>query len=250
MLEEKAWVEAVTRAKEQEEAGDFQGAVRLWTEAIAIKPRNGTSYASRSWAYFNLRAFKEAFEDATEGIRLDPTLGKAFYVQALCYALSGDLDLGLKGVEEAIRKDAHDVHGPALCLRGSIHLLKLRRVVPAASSGLGGGGQREKERMALGTKAVADFTQAIRLNPRSAEAYYNRALLHTEFSRPMDLSRAIEDFTQALIIDSKIETRHTIVRRDDKSRLAWAGGEAKASAKSTSTHPRSFPLPGDLAETR
>jgi len=47
-------------------------------------------------------------------------------------------------------------------------------------------------------KAIADATQAIRLNPNLAPAYYNRAIAYNSKS---DYDKAIADFTQAIRLD-------------------------------------------------
>ena len=55
--------------------------------------------------------------------------------------------------------------------------------------------QREYDR------AVADFDQAIRLDPKDAFAYYNRGI--AQYGR-LDFDRAIADFDQAIKLDAKI----------------------------------------------
>ena len=44
-------------------------------------------------------------------------------------------------------------------------------------------------------KAIADFTEAIRLNPKDAEAYYSRGGAYGEKG---DYDKAIADFTEAI----------------------------------------------------
>jgi tetratricopeptide (TPR) repeat protein len=47
-------------------------------------------------------------------------------------------------------------------------------------------------------RAIADFTQVIRLNPTDAMAYNNRGKAYTD---KKDYARAIADFTEALRLD-------------------------------------------------
>lgn len=47
-------------------------------------------------------------------------------------------------------------------------------------------------------RAIADYGQAIRLNPRDAQAYLNRG---TAYAGKQDLTRAITDFDQAIRLD-------------------------------------------------
>ena len=213
--------------KESGEAGRHQEAVRFFSEAIGVKPRHGGAYVSRGWAFFQLRAYQEAFEDASEGVRLDPTISRGFFIQALVLGLEGNLDGCLKQVEKALRMDSQ---APGLwCLRGSVQL-----VLAQESTGA--------ERKALGTKAAADLTQALRLCPDHAEATYNRGLCHAEFGNH---HAAIEDFTTAMMLDPDIENMTKIVKRDEKSRLARAAAKANVAAKATAVQPFLFRLPGD-----
>ena len=49
-------------------------------------------------------------------------------------------------------------------------------------------------------KAIADFTEAIRLNPKYAEAYYNRGFA---YGKKGDHDKAITDYTAAIRINPK-----------------------------------------------
>ena len=48
-------------------------------------------------------------------------------------------------------------------------------------------------------KAIADFTEAIRLDPKYAQAYYNRGYAYWKG----DFDKAIADFTEAIRLDPK-----------------------------------------------
>ncbi len=48
--------------------------------------------------------------------------------------------------------------------------------------------------------AIADFTQAIQINPKSTEAYISRGLAHHDLE---DFKKAIADFNQALILEPR-----------------------------------------------
>jgi tetratricopeptide (TPR) repeat protein len=49
-------------------------------------------------------------------------------------------------------------------------------------------------------RAIADYTQAIQLDPKSGRAYYGRGLV---YRKKGDTDRAIADFTQAIKLDPK-----------------------------------------------
>src|SRR5438309_1450787 len=50
-------------------------------------------------------------------------------------------------------------------------------------------------------KAIADYTQAIQLDPKSVGAYYNRA---NSYDNKGDQARAIADYTQAIGLDPEL----------------------------------------------
>jgi tetratricopeptide (TPR) repeat protein len=49
-------------------------------------------------------------------------------------------------------------------------------------------------------KAIADFTEVIRLVPKSPTGYYNRGL---SYAKNKDYDKAIADFTEAIRLDPK-----------------------------------------------
>ena len=55
-------------------------------------------------------------------------------------------------------------------------------------------------------QAIADFTEAIRLDPNYANAYNNRGLAYDDKG---DFARAIEDYTQAIRFEPRHVNAHT-----------------------------------------
>src|SRR5262245_47707481 len=54
-------------------------------------------------------------------------------------------------------------------------------------------------------RAIRDFDEAIRLDPKYAHAYYNRGLAHHQKA---DYDRAIRDFDEAIRLDPKYAHAH------------------------------------------
>lgn len=75
--------------------GAFGKAVRIYNRAIELDPDNALLYSNRSAAYFNLRNFEAALEDAIKAVQLAPKWWKA-------YKRKGMSLLHLKYYEEAI----------------------------------------------------------------------------------------------------------------------------------------------------
>nr|XP_045617483.1 tetratricopeptide repeat protein 28-like [Procambarus clarkii] len=54
------------------QSGDFETAVALYTEAIALDPHNHILYSNRSAAHIKLAKFAHALQDATKARELNP----------------------------------------------------------------------------------------------------------------------------------------------------------------------------------
>ncbi|NWH16090.1 TOM34 protein, partial [Grus americana] len=61
--------------------GNHKKAVEKYTESLKLKQECAT-YTNRALCYLNLKQYKEAVQDCTEALRLDPTNVKALYRRA------------------------------------------------------------------------------------------------------------------------------------------------------------------------
>ncbi|KAF2368688.1 Tetratricopeptide-like helical domain [Trinorchestia longiramus] len=67
------------------QAGDFDTAVALYTEAIALEPQNHILYSNRSAAHIKLQQFQKALQDATKARDLNPKWPKVSTSSSLTY---------------------------------------------------------------------------------------------------------------------------------------------------------------------
>ncbi|CAA0820581.1 Hsp70-Hsp90 organizing protein 3 [Striga hermonthica] len=70
--------EAKARGNAAFSAGDYDGAVRHFTDAIGFAPTNHVLYSNRSAAYASLGKFSDALSDAQKTVELKPDWGKGF----------------------------------------------------------------------------------------------------------------------------------------------------------------------------
>ena len=59
------------KGNESYKEGEYQDAVRLYSQAIAAVPLEGSYYGNRAAAWVMLKEFKKAAEDCTEGLKLE-----------------------------------------------------------------------------------------------------------------------------------------------------------------------------------
>lgn len=80
-----------------------------FTKAIEIDGTKADFYSNRGFSYRKLKKFKQAIEDYTEAISLNPSncfinLGhfRAYYYRALCYEKIGNLEKEEKDYKKAL----------------------------------------------------------------------------------------------------------------------------------------------------
>ncbi|CAM9294943.1 unnamed protein product, partial [Ectocarpus fasciculatus] len=61
---------------------DFDSAVSLYGQAIALEPDNHVLYSNRAAAYLGQEKYSEAIEDANVSIRLQPSFTKGYFRKA------------------------------------------------------------------------------------------------------------------------------------------------------------------------
>ena len=66
----------VQESSEAIESGDFQKAVRLYSEALALDPQNHVLYSNRSAAYVKVQEYQKALQDARKAKELNPQWSK------------------------------------------------------------------------------------------------------------------------------------------------------------------------------
>ena len=207
-----AW-DYVNRGNEHLERGEYDTAIADYTEAIRLAPNDPAPYYNRGLILVQKGQHAEALPDLDRAIELDPTkkadaylqrglarhhLGRhdealADYGQVLCLnpreevactnrALirweRRDLDGALADLNEALRLKRTAAR---LVLRGQLHLQKNAP-----------------------EKAIRDFNEAIRMEPRNAEAFYLRGCA---FQMRGDETQAQDDFKEASRLDPDIAKR-------------------------------------------
>ncbi|HUY92863.1 MAG TPA: tetratricopeptide repeat protein [Pirellulales bacterium] len=141
------------RAKERQADKQLDDALADCNALIAARPRIARLYVLRGGVWREKSEPDKAISDYSQAIRLDPKLAEA-------YLRRGQTLAGKTSTYEAIMARARGVSTP--------------------------------ETKKLEDEAIADYTEAIRLEPGNAEAYYYRGNV---WSDKEQFDKAIEDFT-------------------------------------------------------
>lgn len=183
---------AAERAAEAERlaATDVAGAIRLYGEAIADAPGDGTLYLRRAILHLQGADAASAIPDFARAIELRPALAESLYAYLHRLQLGGRaLDLTASGAVDAAVGASQSIDGRS---DGSRAFLRgFARVVKVES---GQGEPVDEER------GIAEFSAALEEDPTSAAACAFRGLLAL---RAGDLKSAKEDLRLAIILDGK-----------------------------------------------
>ncbi|MDX2212163.1 MAG: tetratricopeptide repeat protein [Oculatellaceae cyanobacterium bins.114] len=196
--------EFLDRGNEKYNAGDKQGAIADYTEAIRLKPDYAFAYNNRGVAKKDLGDKQGAIEDCTEAIRLKPDYAEAYNNRGAAKKDLGDKQGAIADYSEAIRlkpddadtynnrgvakKDLGDKQGAIADYTEAIRL----KCDYAFSYNNRGAAKKD-----LGDKqgAIADYNEAIRLKLDYADAYYNRGIAKADLG---DKQGAIADYTKTI----------------------------------------------------
>jgi tetratricopeptide (TPR) repeat protein len=192
------------RGQKFTEQKDYDSAIRDYSESIRLRPW-GTTYILRGDAYRVQAQYQRAVQDYSEAIRLwtNPYPSYAYAGRAAAKDSLGD-----KAGAAADRQRAEElksalaaaqpstVPAPAV---GSSPTADARAAEVKHAQGL----QLEHQRNL--SEAISAFTEAIRLKPDFAEAYYHRCSCYGMLNIPAMSARAVEDCTKAIEIQRDLE---------------------------------------------
>ena len=162
-------IDAFSLGKTHLGKGDYDRAIREFSEAIRQNPDYSEAFANRAFAYLCKAAYDRAVQDYGQAIRLKPS-ADLFANRGLAYFNKGDYDHAIRDYDQAIGVSGSDAElfndrGAAYSSKGDYD------------------------------RAIQDYDQAIRLNPNYAAALNNRGWA---YSQKGQRERAIADYRSAL----------------------------------------------------
>jgi tetratricopeptide (TPR) repeat protein len=209
---------------------DYDSAIADYTEAIRLRPDDLLDcYRARAWLYAQKADFDNLIADCSEVIRLAPKDSEAYYFRAWAYHMKAakngraDGSYAKSSVEKPSNddlvwfdcdqdKDKISSGAPvASAVTAPVYGVNASRAsnngaVPSASATPGPWGADNSD--ACLDNAISDYSTALRLNPKLAEAYYNRSLAYRQLAwvcrarglldrEKADNSKADADFAEA-----------------------------------------------------
>lgn len=150
-------------------AGDYDGAIADFTEAVQLNSRNPEACLHRGIAYAQQGSLRAAIADFTRALEIDPSLAEAHANLGGAWCNLGRYDLAIASCTEALRIDptlfeAYHNRAYALYLSGRPSL------------------------------AVDDYTRALELRPGNADTHFERGCALYDLA---EWDRSLADFRQA-----------------------------------------------------
>jgi tetratricopeptide (TPR) repeat protein len=162
------------RGWEEAEKGNYQGAIRYFTEAIDLNPMDAESYYGRGIAYSHEGQYDRAISDYTKALEINPKDARAYCNRGNVYCRKGEYDRAISDYTKALETNPRGTE--AYYNRGITWSIK---------------GQHDQ--------AISDFRKALEINPnnpRYVDAYVNQEIAYYEEKSQYD--QAISDYTEVL----------------------------------------------------
>jgi Flp pilus assembly protein TadD len=144
--------EILNRAGEADAKGDFAAVIAIIGQAIALDPKNAYLLAARGYVRLQARDIAGATRDTAAAAKIDPANTTVRSVQATLDLANGQSQDAMNIVTDLIRENP-----------GAVQFLELRARVHAV--------QENK------AQALADLSEALRLEPGYTGLHFERALI-------------------------------------------------------------------------
>ena len=157
----------------------IQKSIDAYKKAISINPKSTEAHMKLSELYLYLKAYPSCLSEANEALKIDRNIAKAYFIKGFAYKETGDTSKAISSFQTAveIQSDYYD----AYIQLGNIEAARKHKI------------------------ALQYYNNALRLQPNSTEALYNRGLL---FQNMGELDKAVIDYTFILKIDSRYADAH------------------------------------------
>jgi len=195
-----------------QKAGDLDGAVEAYTNAINLAPQNAWAYAIRGIANTLNVNFQQAINDFDKTFELEPTSPGTCLIYAyrgMAYGFAGNYKQAFRDFDKAIIcNDREDI---TFSYRANVHyfmgnykqaIKDYGKAIKLNPENAHSYNRRAEAYYSLGNhqQAVRDYEMAIKLDPKEAEYYSGRGLFYHNAG---NITKAFKDFDRAIELKPK-----------------------------------------------
>jgi tetratricopeptide (TPR) repeat protein len=206
----------IDRGLDREKAGDLDGAIAAYDEAIRLRPSSARAFLWRGWTWKRKRDYDRALADLDRAIEFDPLNAKAFGYRGEVWVVKKDYPRALADFDEAMRLNPTDLQ--LYLVRGSCrsyagdragaeadfaHYISIR---PADPKGYRHRGDRRYDAREY-DRAIPDFTEVLRLDPGDAATHMYRAECYRMTG---DHAAAVQGCTDVIRLDPDLVRAHEL----------------------------------------
>jgi tetratricopeptide (TPR) repeat protein len=157
----------------------IQRTINAFKKAISLDPKSKEAHLKLSELYLYLKAYPQCLAEANEAIMIDKYTAKAYFLKGFAYKETADTPKAVSSFQTAveIQSDYYD----AYIQLGNIETARKHKI------------------------ALQYYNNALRIQPNSTEALYNRGLL---FQSMGQFEKALEDYYFILKIDNSYSSAH------------------------------------------
>jgi len=159
--------------------GDYDRAVANYSQAIKLNPNKAEAYFNRGKAYYKKGDYVGSIADFNQAVRLNPNYENAYY--------------GTKGNEYKKGDNANSNDAKVYYNQDNVNKKNYNDNSKDANLYYDQGNNYYKK--GDYDKAIADYSQVIKLDPNHANAYYNRGVA---YDKKGNYDKAITDYSQVI----------------------------------------------------
>jgi tetratricopeptide (TPR) repeat protein len=176
-------------------------------KALEVDPNNLKAHGKLAEVFFILKKYDESMTHTTAMLKLSPGYPLAYFIRGMIYKETGDTPRALSAFQSAIESDADyyqahmqlgvlfQIKNNPVCLEYFNHALRIR---PESEEALYGRAMYLQENNEL-DKAIQDYTQILKLNPRHKHAHFNLGYIHYTYLQ--EYRQAIRHYSDAIACD-------------------------------------------------
>jgi tetratricopeptide (TPR) repeat protein len=204
------------RGRAYREKSNFSQSIADYTEAIKIHPNNAIFYTGRAMAYQRAKKYDLAIADFNSSLKINPNDANVKKLLDLTISIAEDAKIVEAG--EALfggpagsviadglfakGKEEYEKKNDAAAIETFSHCVNLKPDFADCYFYRGQAYARQSKYQ----EAVADYTEAIKLQPQKVEYYHKRALINGSW--PVEkYDAAIADYTEIIKLDPKRSSR-------------------------------------------
>jgi tetratricopeptide (TPR) repeat protein len=176
-------------------------------KAAELDPHNLQAHSKLAEVYFLLKKYDESVRHTAQMLNISPGNALAYFIRGMCYKETGDTNRALSAFQTAIENDREYYN--AYMQAGILFQLKNNpvcmeyfnnalRIKPESEEALYGRAMFLQENGDY-DRAIQDYTQILKINPRNKNAHYNLGYVHYTYLKVY--SQAIKHYDDAIAAD-------------------------------------------------